>query len=292
MAGGVWRSVDAAEPATPAGIVREQGIVFGQGGDQELKLDITYLGNSQGQLPAIVFIHGGGWTGGERQSFLPFMFHFTQAGMVCITVDYRLTPKHRFPAQLEDVKCAVRWLRANAEKYRVDPQRIAAFGGSAGAHLAALLGTTNGQAQWEGAGGHAEQNSDICAVFGLAGAYDLTLGYQHSTMQSILEGNAVRGMLEAFLGGTPEQKPDEYRSASPVEHVRPTCPPMILVHGTADTLVPIEQSEVMERKLKAAGVEVEFIRLEDGTHGDFGKDAEKSMLEISKKIKQRMIPPP
>ncbi|SFH63050.1 alpha/beta hydrolase [Planctomicrobium piriforme] len=283
-------TTSAAEPVVPPGITLERGIVFGKGGEQELKLDIAYPKSTDGQLPALVFIHGGGWVGGDREAFLPLIVQFSQAGIVCLTVDYRLAPQHRFPAQLEDVKCAVRWLRANAEKYHVDPQRIAAFGASAGAHLAALLGTTNGDARWEGSGGNADQSSSVCAVVGLSGAYDLTLGYENSVKQSFFEGRSVRGMLESFLGGKPADKGDAYRSASPVEHVQATTPPMILVHGTADTLVPIEQSEVMEQKLKAAGVDVEFFRLEGGTHSSFGKDAQQSMLKISESIRARLQP--
>lgn len=267
----------------------EKGIVFGKGGERDLKLDLTRPKSSQGKMPALVFIHGGGWTGGNRESFHPFMLQFSKQGMVCITVQYRFAPQHRFPAQLEDVKCAVRWLRANAEKYHVDPERIAAFGVSAGAHLAALLGTTAEQPQWEGLGGHAGQSSRVCVVVGLAGPYDLLQGYQNSVNQLDQEGAAVRHLLEGFLGGNPQQMPAAYREASPLDHVSKESSPALLMHGAKDTLVLIEQSEAFEKKLKESGVEVALLRIEDGTHNDFGSDPGSAISWITGRLQEHLF---
>jgi len=202
----------------------------------------------------------------------PFMYFLNTQGFVCISMQYRLTPKHQFPAQLEDVKCAVRWLRANAEKYHVDTTRIGVLGLSAGAHLAALLATTPDAKQYEGQGGNANQSSAVKAVAALAGPYDLTLGYSNSDKQNPQEGAAVKGMLVSFLGGTPDERPKAYRDASPVSHITRDAPPMLLVHGTADPLVLHEQSELMAQKLKEAGATVELLSIDGGTHSDFGKD--------------------
>jgi acetyl esterase/lipase len=288
FAGLAWLASSCTGAVPPPGVELETGIVFGKGGTRELTLDLTRPKQHQTNMPAVVFIHGGGWVGGDKASFHPFMFHLSQGGVVCVTAAYRLAPHDRFPAQLEDVKCAVRWLRANAEKYGVDPARIAAFGGSAGAHLAALLGATTGQPQWEGQGGHAEHSSAVAAVVGLAGPYDLALAHRDSSRQNPREGAAVRGMLEAFLGGTPQKVPKQYRDASPVSHVKHDTPPMMLVHGTADTLVPIAQSEVFAETLRAAGVEVELLHLEGGTHSDFGKDPEKALAKVAAYVRKRL----
>lgn len=256
----------------PESLILESGIVYGKGGEQPLLLDLTRPKTGKGPFPAIVMIHGGGWVGGERDSFRPFQFYFSQMGIVCLTIDYRLAPKDKFPAQIEDCKAAVRWLRANARKYNVDTTRVAGFGGSAGAHLTALLGTTNGQKRWEGRGGNPHQSSAICAMICLSGPYDLVLAHRNSVRQRKEEGGAVRGMLEAFLGVPPDKFPALYREASPITYASKNTVPAFLTHGTADPLVPIEQSEVFYQKLKGMGVEVDLMRIEGAGHADFGKD--------------------
>lgn len=282
------RPKSAAALAPPPGVALETDIVFGQGGAETLKLDLTRPVKGKGPFPALVFVHGGGWKGGSRQMFRPQMFPYSRAGIVCISVDYRLAPQYKFPAQLEDVKCAVRWLRANAAKYHIDPNRIGAVGASAGAHLVGLLGTTAQEKQWEGQGGHGEQSSAVCAVIGLAGPYDLLTGYQNSVHQNPKEGAAVRSLLEEFLGGTLQQVLAQYHAASPVNHVQKGQPPFMLVHGTNDTLVPIEQSEIFARKLKASGVDVELIRAEGGTHGSFGKNPAQVLARINAFIRKHL----
>ena len=142
-------------------------------------------------------VHGGGWVGGDKESLRPFMNYFSQKGLVCISIEYRLAPKSTSPTQLADVKCAVRWLRANAANYHVDTSRIGALGGSAGAHLTALLGTTNGERKWEGSGGNPKQSSAISAMICMSGAYDLPMAYENSVHQKESEGKSVRGMLSS-----------------------------------------------------------------------------------------------
>jgi acetyl esterase/lipase len=229
----------------------------------------------------VIFIHGGGWQAGDRKDFHPFMFQFSKAGIFCASVQYRLAPKDRFPAQIEDVKCAVRWLRAHADEYQLDTTHIVACGASAGAHLAALLATTADVPEFEGSGGNAGQSSAINAAICLAGPYDLALGYRNSGHQRKAEGDAVRQLLPALLGGTPDEVPDAYRQASPITYARTASPPMLLVHGDDDPLVVIEQAEVFARKLEEVGASVQFLRLVGGTHNDFGKEPEKAIRAIT-----------
>ena len=284
-----WLALSCAGTMPPPGVELEKEIVFGKIGERELTLNLTHPKQQpQGDMPAVVFIHGGGGIGGNKESYHSFMFHLSQHGVVCITMGYRLAPRDRFPAQLEDVKCAVRWLRDHAEKYRVDPARIMAFGDSAGAYLAALLGVTAGQPQWEGQGGYAEQSSAVCAVVGISGIYDLPLGYQNSVHLRPQEGEAVRNMLEAVLGGSPQQMPERYRDASPINHVSRSSPPMLLVHGSADELIAIEQSERFAEKLKEAGVHAELLRIEGGAHCSFGKDSEHVLREMEAYVKKSL----
>ncbi len=272
----------------PPGVELQKGIVFGQGGRRDLKLNFVRPQKAAGKLPVLVFIHGGGWAGGKKEEFHPFMFHFSKSGIFCASVEYRLAPKDRFPAQIEDVKCAVRWLRAHADDYGIDPTRIVAIGTSAGAHLAALLATTAGLPELEGTGGNAGQSSAVSAAICLAGPYDLALGYRHSVHQRKAEGDDVRQLLESLLGGSPDQIPDGYRQASPISHVGPATPPMMLIHGAADPLVLVEQAEVFAKKLEEAGVPVQFLRLEDGTHDSFGKEPEKAIRAITDYAEQQL----
>lgn len=269
---GAARMLTAGANRVPDNVVLEPAIEFGKGGTEPLLLDLTRPKQGEGPFPALVLVHGGGWTAGSRNDFRFLMYPLTQAGFVCVSLDYRLAPKHKFPAQLEDVKCGVRWLRAHAKEYHVDPNRIGAIGGSAGAHLVGLLGTTAKERQWEGKGGNAEQSSAVKAVVCLAGPFDLPLAYSHSYRQRPQESAAVRNLLEGFLGGAPGEAESKYRDASPVTHVTKGSAPALLAHGTEDPLVLIEQSEVFYQKLKDTGVEAELVRMEGGKHGDFGKD--------------------
>jgi acetyl esterase/lipase len=264
----------------PPGTELRTGIVFGQGGGQELRLNFVRPKKAAGKMPVLLFIHGGGWRGGKKEEFHPFMFHFSRSGIFCATVDYRLAPTHRFPAQIEDVKCAVRWLRANADRHQLDPARIVAFGGSAGAHLAALLAVTEGRPELEGIGGNPAQSSTVRAAICLAGPYDLTLGYRSSVRQRQAERDAVRQLLPALLGGTPDEMPEIYRWASPITYASADSPPMLLVHGTADPLVLLEQAEVFAKRLQDAGAPVQFLPLPEGTHTNFGKDADQAVKTI------------
>lgn len=267
----IQQSMAAPDEAIPDGVTVESNVVYGKGGDQPLILDLSRPKEGKGPFPALVFVHGGGWMEGSRDSFRSPMLYFSTKGIVCITIDYRLAPKYPFPAQIEDAKCAVRWMRANAKKYNVDPKRIGAVGASAGAHLVAMLGTTAGDKRWEGNGGNPKQSSAISAMICISGPYDLTLGYSHSTSQNANEGAAVRSMLASFLGGTPEKVPAQYRNASPMSFVNKNTVPALLTHGTADTLVPIEQSDLFYQKLKDTGIDVELMRIDGAGHGDFGK---------------------
>jgi acetyl esterase/lipase len=237
----------------------ESGIVFGKGGATELKLDLAMPQDGEGPFPAIVCLHGGGWIGGERQQMKGTIEVLARRGYVAISPDYRLAPKDRFPAQIEDCKAAVRWLRANAEKYHVNPNRIGAFGFSAGAHLACLLGVTCTEDGLEGEGGNAEQSSKVQAVVSFFGPTDFT--------QSVWSKEVRERHLVPFLGGTAEDKADVYRRASPMTYAGKNAPPFLFVHGTADEIVPIQQSEEMVKKLRQAEVSARLVTMQGEGHG-------------------------
>jgi acetyl esterase/lipase len=254
-------------------------LTYGRAGDVELKLDLALPREGTGPFPAVVFIHGGGWHGGSRKQYTGIIQPLARQGYASATVDYRLAPKHPFPAQVEDVKCAVRWLRANAERHRIDPGRIGAVGDSAGGHLVAMLGTTSKEDGLEGAGGCADQSSHVQAYVAFYGPFDMTYGYARSETQPAAQAAYLRTVLHQWLGGPPDQVPERYKAASPVTYVTKDDAPALLLHGTADNLVLPEQSERFEKALREAGVDVSLVRLEGAGHGFRGKDQEKAMAE-------------
>lgn len=246
------------EPSSGAPIRFVSGLVFGHGGAKELRLDMASP-EGEGQYPAILCLHGGGWVGGERQQMKGTIEAMARSGYVAVSPDYRLAPQDRFPAQIEDCKAAVRWLRANAVQYRINPQKIGAFGFSAGGHLACLLGVTGKHDGLEGNGGNADQSSAVQAVVSFFGPTDFT--------QPVWSDKVIERHLKPFLGGTAEEKKDVYRRASPLTYAGKDAPPFLFVHGTADDIVPIQQSERMLLKLRQAGVSAKLIAVVGEGHG-------------------------
>jgi len=245
-------------PVSAASVTIEREIVFATVEGLPLKLD-AYRPELPGPLPAIIFVHGGGWVGGDKRGMEPYARYFAERGYVGFAVNYRLAPGFKFPAQIEDVKCAVRWVRQHAAEYNVDPDRIGALGTSAGGHLVGLLGVTDGSEGLEGACGDPAISSRVQAVapyFGPMDLVELFSGTEHGAQ-----------MAMKLFGTTCEASPETCRRASPIAHVSPDDPPFMLVHGTLDPVVPFEQSVSMEHALQTAGVEVELVPIEGAGHG-------------------------
>jgi acetyl esterase/lipase len=211
--------------------------------------------------PAIIYLHGGGWAEGERSTGLyPWLNPLLAAhGFIAVSVDYRLSRFAPFPAQIYDVKAAVRWLRAHAEEYHIDPERIGAWGDSAGGHLVSLLGVTGDFPEFEGNCGSAGYSSRVQAVVARVAPSDfLSPGGQ-------LINDAPSPVTQLFAG-TVSEREEIMRMASPIYHVRPGLPPFQIVHGTRDETVPFEQGKNFARALKAEGNEVDFIPVADAYH--------------------------
>jgi len=253
-------------------VVREYGLVFGKAGDVTLKLDLARP-EGDGPFPAVVCIHGGGWVGGDRRQMAQTIEVLARHGYVAVAPDYRLAPKYPFPAAVHDVKEAVRWLRANAGKYHLDPDRIGVTGGSAGGHLAQFLGVTADVRSFEGDGGHRDQSSRVACVVNYYGPSDFTKSYGKSV--------DAAEVLPLFLGGNLETARRQHVLASPLYWVTPHAAPTLCVHGTKDAYVAHEQAVWLVERLKAAEVEAELLTLEGAGHGFKGADAdraEKAML--------------
>ena len=229
-------------------------VEYGRVGDFALLLDLFLPKNDAPQRPAILMFHGGGWVNGTRKWTNGLANHFARLGYVCGSVEYRLSDQAIYPAAVEDSKCAVRWLRANAEKYRVDTERIAALGGSAGGHLAAILGTTDASLGLEGTGGNPDQDSRVTLVIAIVGVFDMR----------VMPPETDGGVIPKFLGGSLEDLPEVYKQASPVVHVDERTPPVLMLHAVDDQVVPFSQAELFSKVLDAHGIPNETYRATGG----------------------------
>ena len=213
--------------------------------------------------PLIVWVHGGAWRSGSKDS-VPIVA-LVDRGYAIASVDYRLSPVAKFPAQIHDIKAAIRFLRAKQTEYGYDASKCAIAGSSAGGHLVALVGVTNGNADLEGeVGEHSEQSSDVQAIVDLYGPTNfLTI-----LPQSTPHGLSVRvPALQLLLGSRPEENETLARLASPVFHVDQSDPPLLLIHGDQDPQVPINQSHELHGKYKSLNLPVQFEVIHGGAHG-------------------------
>ncbi|HET9906259.1 MAG TPA: alpha/beta hydrolase fold domain-containing protein [Anaerolineales bacterium] len=213
------------------------------------KLDL-YFPDSGGPWPVLAYVHGGSWMHGDKTEALLFVDRMTSEGYLVASINYRLYPEGKFPNMIEDVKCAIRFLRAHASEYNLNPNRIAAIGPSAGGHLVSLLGTSDVNAGWD-VGEYLDQSSRVQAVVAMAPVTDLTRSFPNADIE------AMRGV------GFGE---DNIVQASPVTHVTTDDPPFLLIHGDQDTVVPFEQSQLMYDRLVQASVPAQLVAVQRGGH--------------------------
>jgi acetyl esterase/lipase len=251
------------------------------GGKKPLLMDVFVPINRNAKpTPAVLWIHGGGWDHGDK-SGNSIARLLANAGFVTATITYRLSDEAPFPAQIEDSKCAIRYLRANASKYGIDPDWIGVAGGSAGGHLAELAATADHSAGLEGDGGWQNVSSKVQAAVSYFGVSDLTV----SAKQFPTDTDQV---VTKFIGGTETEKPALYRKASPIFYVSKDDPPLLLVHGERDDGVPFDQSVRMFESYRRAGLPVEFIAVENSGH-DFEQVGTSALSPSLETIHQRTI---
>ena len=266
----------------PDSLIWEEGIVYSTSNGEALALNIARPKPDSGMRPAILCIHGGGFRAGKRESYDNQCKKLASNGFVAVTITYRLAPKHQFPAAVHDCKAAVRWLRANAAKYNIDPAKIGVTGGSAGGHLAQFLGVTANVPEFEGKGGNAEQSSRIACVVNVYGPSDFTKSYGMSV--------DAHEVLPLWFGGNLETQRQRHIVGSPLYWVTPDAAPTLCIHGTEDKYVAHEQAVWIVDKMKAAGVEAELLTIEGAGHGFKGADAEKSDKAMLGYFQKRLKP--
>jgi len=224
----------------------------------DLKMDVYFPWKPADPSPVIMFVHGGGWVAGTKTG-TPGMSYFldlARRGYTTFSIDYRLAPTSTFPAQIIDVKCAVRSIRAHATDYNIDPNRIGAWGASAGGHLVALLGTSDQSAGWD-VGQYLDQSSRVNVVVDMYGIHDLTTEY--------VVGN-LRGLDRMVFGASSPTDPLLVK-ASPVTYITPDDPPFLIMAGDMDPVVPYTQSQILQDRLVAAGVPSSLVIVHNAGHG-------------------------
>ena len=249
-----------AVPKLPAGVKFLPDLQYVEGGHERNRLDLYLPEKAEGRLPLVVWIHGGAWWAGSKDG-CPAVY-LTTKGYAVASINYRLSQHAVFPAQIEDCKAAIRWLRANAAKYHIDADHIGVWGSSAGGHLVAMLGTTGNVKEMEGTGGNLDQSSRVQCVVDWFGPTDMT------TMgkQADKPGTPVAKLI----GGPVQENQEKARKASPLTYVGKDSAPFLIMHGDQDNTVPLNQSEVLAEALKKAGVEVKLQVIEGNGHGGPG----------------------
>jgi len=268
-------SVFAADLPVPDNVTFTRDIEYANPDNQHLQVNLAQPKTGSGPFPAVVCIHGGGFRAGKRESYDKLCLTLAQQGYVAITVTYRLAPQYQFPAAVQDCKTAVRWLRAHAAEYHVDPSSIGVTGGSAGGHLAQFLGVTAGVKQFEGEGFN-DQSSAVSCVVNYYGPSDFTKSYGKSV--------DAAEVLPLFFGGDLSTKLREHIVGSPLYWVTPMAAPTLCVHGTEDPYVAFEQATWIVDKLKAAQVEATLLPIQGAGHGfknpADAATAEKALIEF------------
>ena len=292
-------NADETTPTPPSGLSADQqpekkspqkleftkqgGVVYQSIDDQELKCDI-YTPVGEGPFPAILAVHGGAWRQGSKFALIRHAWKMAQAGYVVVAINYRHAPKHPFPAQIHDCKHAIRWMKSRASEMKIAPDKIGAFGYSAGGHLVSLLGTSD-------------------ADDGLEGEVTPEMEKFDSRVQAVAAGGAPcefsfidddSRVLSYWLGGSPQQKPDAFRAASPTTYVTADDPAFFFFHGTSDLIVPASSSRALHETLEKSGVSTQHFTAKGSGHFSTFSDIgwmEKAIIFFDSHLKNPEDPP-
>lgn len=270
-------------PKVPEDVTVHRDIAYVTDGHERQKLDL-YIPNEGENLPLIIWVHGGAWLGGNKERYAPM--EYLKSGYAGASINYRLSQHAIFPAQIEDVKAAVRWIRANAETYRLDPNRFAAWGSSAGGHLVAMLGTAGDITEFE-VGENLDVSSQVQAVVNYFGPTDFLQMDAHRLPDGLVH-DAPDSPESKLVGGPIQEHKDRVARANPITYVSKADPPMLIIHGDQDKLVPYHQSLLLKEALEAVGAPVTLYKVAGGGHGGF-KDPK--VPELTKAFLEKHLNP-
>jgi acetyl esterase/lipase len=264
-----------APPEVPAGVRAFRDLEYVPGGGRARSLDLYLPEKSDRPLPLVIWVHGGAFLGGDK-SPCPAV-RLVPLGYAAASVNYRLSGEARFPAQIEDCKAAVRWLRAHASERGLDPERFGAWGSSAGGHLVAMLGTAGDVKDLEGDGGNPKVSSRVRAVCDFFGPTDFLQMDAHRVSADAQVHDAPDSPESKLVGGAIQDNPEKVRRANPITYVTADDPPFLILHGDRDPLVPHHQSVLLAEALRKAGVEVTFETVRGAGHGFGGPEIDRKV---------------
>ena len=276
-----------APPPLPPNVIAHRDLAYVEGGHERQKLDLYLPKDARGPLPVIIWVHGGGWQNGSKANAFPLRFGCTAQGYAIASIGYRLTDTETFPSQIQDVKAAIRWLRAHAKNYRLAPDRFAAWGSSAGGHLVALLGTT-GDIKAFDVGAYREHSSRVQAVVDYYGPSDFLRFVTTSRYEMHGRADSPESKL---IGGTVSENKDKAATASPVTYVSKDDAPFLILHGAADPTVPINQSETLHAALVKVGATSTLHVLPGAKHGGPEFSSPESLGWVESFLAQYLKPP-
>lgn len=265
------RIANAGRRGLPEGFTAHRDLKYAKGDSAKFTLDVYAPKTIGNPRPLIVWVHGGGWRNGskDRCPVLPFL----EKGYVVASINYRLSGEAIFPAQIEDCKAAIRWLRAHAKTYGIDAKRVGVWGSSAGGHLVALLGTSGDVKDLEQQHEHRDQSSRVQAVVDFFGPTDLLQMDDHALPTAPFKHNAADSPESKFIGGQITKHPERVARVNPITYVTKDDPPFLIVHGDQDRLVPTHQSRILHAALTKAGVDSTLHIVKGAGHG-FGRNAD------------------
>ena len=269
----------ATRPTLPTGIVAERDVNYAGAIGRSQTLDIFYPAKADAPAPLIIWVHGGGWSGGDKRDN-PAL-GMLKLGYAVASLNYRFSQEAIYPAQIQDCKGAIRWLRANAQKYNINPKRFGVWGASAGGHLVALLGTGGDAKELEGdIGGNLGQSSSVQCVCDWFGPTDMSVFFKEAAeIPNIFKADPNGSPIAKLFGGQVSEHLDLVKLANPITFVKKENPPFLIVHGDKDAIVPLAQSEILTEALKKAGVDVHLEVLVGAGHGNgFDKPALREMM--------------
>jgi acetyl esterase/lipase len=271
----------------PEGVSIQRDLEYGT--HERHKLDV-YTPKGDGPFPVVVWVHGGAWSAGSKEGGGPAI-QLLEHGYAVAAIHYRFSQQAKFPAQIEDCKSAIRHLRANAKKYKLDAEHLGVWGSSAGGHLVALLGTSAEVKELEGDGKNEKQSSRVQCVVDWFGPTDLLKMKEQTTVKGPIDHNAKDSPESKLIGGAVQENKEKAKKANPIEYVSADDPPFLIVHGDQDPLVPLAQSEILAEALQKAKVSVELVVLKGAKHGgpEFNSKAqfEKTLAFLDQHLKPK-----